>query len=122
MDDRQSIEQLYNDMYRAMVRKDRAELERIHDDSFVLHHMTGLCQRKQEYINSIMEGSLNYFEEETESVDILVSGNEAIMDGKSKVTAAVFGGGRHTWRLALKFRLQKKGDQWLLTEAKASTY
>ena len=45
--DRNDIEQVYHEMYRAMVGKDRAELERLHDDSFVLVHMTGMHQSKE---------------------------------------------------------------------------
>ena len=44
MTDREQIIQLYNEMYAAMVNKDRAELERVHGDSFVLVHMTGMRQ------------------------------------------------------------------------------
>ena len=44
MNDHQAIEQLYHDMYSAMVKKDEAELDRIHDESFVLIHMTGMHQ------------------------------------------------------------------------------
>ena len=34
--DKEIIIRLYQEMYSAMINKDRAELERIHDDSFVL--------------------------------------------------------------------------------------
>lgn len=109
-------------MYRAMVGKDRAELERLHDDSFVLVHMTGMHQSKEVYINSIMDGTLNYFSEQTEGLDIKVDGDKAVMTGRSKVTAAVFGGGRHTWRLQLRFTLARRADGWKLTSSQASTY
>ena len=46
MDDKKQIEQLYQDMYAAMVKKDEAELDRVHDDTFVLIHMTGVLQSK----------------------------------------------------------------------------
>ena len=36
MTDKEQIIALYKEMYAAMVNKDRAELERVHDDSFVL--------------------------------------------------------------------------------------
>ena len=36
MTDKEQIIALYKEMYAAMVNKDRAELERIHDDSFAL--------------------------------------------------------------------------------------
>lgn len=122
MDDRKAIKQLYHEMYQAMIRKDRAELERVHDNSFVLIHMTGMRQSKQVYIDSIMDGTLNYFSEDTEKLEIVVNGDQAVMTGKSKVTAAVFGGGRHTWRLQLKFDLIRRENGWKLCRAQASTW
>ena len=122
MTDQDQITKLYHDMYRAMVQKDRAELERVHDESFVLLHMTGMRQSKQVYIDSIMNGTLNYYTEETEQLDIQVNGGKAVMTGRSRVNAAVFGGGKHTWRLQLKFDLIKRPDGWKLTSAQASTY
>lgn len=122
MTDQDQITKLYHDMYRAMVQKDRAELERVHDESFVLLHMTGMRQSKQVYIDSIMNGTLNYYTEETEQLDIQVNGDRAVMTGRSRVNAAVFGGGKHTWRLQLKFDLIKRPDGWKLTSAQASTY
>ena len=122
MDDRKQIEQLYNDMYRAMDNKDRSELERVHDDSFVLIHMTGMRQSKKAYIYSIMDGTLNYYSEQTEGLEISIDGDHAVMTGRSRVMAAVFGGGRHTWRLQLRFALIKRGNGWKITNAQASTY
>ena len=123
MNDRQSIEQLYHDMYSAMVKKDEAELDRVHDDSFVLIHMTGMRQDKAAYIRAIMDGTLNYYSEQTDSLDIQVNPDDtAVLTGRSLVNAAVFGGGRHTWRLQLRFDLKKIGGEWKLTSAQASTY
>ena len=122
MSDREQIEQLYHDMYRAMVEKDRAELERVHDDSFVLHHMTGMAQDKATYIRSILNGTLNYYSEQTDELDIQIHGDTAVMTGRSRVNAAVFGGGKHTWRLQLRFDLIRRAHGWKLTSARASTY
>ena len=123
MNDRQAIEQLYHDMYSAMVKKDEAELDRVHDDSFVLIHMTGKHQDKAAYIRAIMDGTLNYYSEQTDSLDIQVNPDDtAVLTGRSFVNAAVFGGGRHTWRLQLRFDLKKTDDEWKLLKAQASTY
>lgn len=121
-DDKEQIRQRYHDMYAAMVAKDRAELERVHDDGFLLIHMTGMHQSKQRYISAIMDGTLNYYSEKTDSIDIYVSGDTAVMTGRSKVEAAVFGGGRHTWRLALRFEAKKTEGCWKLTKAQVSTW
>lgn len=122
MDDKQQIEALYREMYEAMVRKDTATLNRVHADDFVLTHMTGMHQSKQVYIQSIANCTLNYYSAEHEQMDIKVNGDRATLRGRSRVNAAVFGGGRHTWRLQLSFRLVKHNGRWQFTAASASTY
>ena len=122
MTDKEQIIQLYKKMYSAMVNKDKAELERVHDDSFVLVHMTGMRQPKDVYISSIMDGTLNYFSAEHEDMQVEVKGDTAVLVGRSRVTAAVFGGGKHTWRLQLRFQLVKKKGEWRFSMASASTY
>ncbi|WP_109725275.1 nuclear transport factor 2 family protein [Ruminococcus flavefaciens] len=122
MTDKKQIIQLYNEMYSAMVNKDKAELERVHDDSFVLVHMTGMRQSKQEYINAIMNGTLNYYSAEHEDMQAEIKGDSAVLVGRSRVTAAVFGGGKHTWQLQLRFQLVKKNGEWRFALASASTY
>ena len=122
MIDKEQIIQLYKEMYTAMVNKDRAELERVHDDSFVLVHMTGMRQPKEVYISSIMDGTLNYYSAEHEDMQVKVKDNTAVLVGRSRVTAAVFGGGKHTWRLQLRFQLVKKNSEWRFALASASTY
>ena len=123
MNDHQAIEQLYHDMYSAMVKKDEAELNRVHDDSFVLIHMTGMQQDKAAYIRAIMDGTLNYYSEKTDGLDIQVNQDDtAVLTGRNLVNAAVFGGSRHTWRLQLRFDLKKIDGEWKLTKAQASTY
>ena len=122
MSEEDKIVKLYEDMYSAMIRKDKAELERVHDDSFILYHMTGMRQNKDEYISAILNGTLNYYSAVHENMQVTVSGSTAILKGKSRVTAAVFGGGKHTWRLELDFDLIRKKDEWYFTSASASTY
>ena len=121
-EDESQIEALYRVMYEAMMAKDTVTLNRIHADDFVLIHMTGMHQSKQEYIRAIAGGTLNYYSADHEQMEIIVSGNHATLTGRSRVTAAVFGGGRHIWRLKLTFQLEKRNSQWMFTNAKAPTY
>ena len=122
MSEEDKIVKLYKDMYSAMICKDKAELERVHDDSFILYHMTGMRQNKDEYISAILNGTLNYYSAVHEDIGVTVSGSTASLRGKSIVMAAVFGGGKHTWRLELDFDLIRKKDEWYFTSASASTY
>lgn len=122
MTDEQMIKNLYEEMYSAMISKNKFVLEHIHDDSFVLIHMTGMRQTKKVYISSIMDGTLNYYSAQHEDIQVKVTGDTARFIGQSRVNAAVFGGGRHTWRLQLEFQLIKRNDDWYFTMAAASTY
>ncbi len=122
MTDKEQIEALYREMYKAMIAKDTATLNRVHANDFVLTHMTGMHQSKQEYIRAIAGGTLNYYSAEHEQMDIKVEGNHATLTGRSRVNAAVFGGGRHIWNLQLHFNLVKEGGEWRFTAARASTY
>jgi ketosteroid isomerase-like protein len=121
-DDRHQIEQVYNQLCRAMIAKDTALLNTIHADEYVLYHMTGMKQTKQEYIDAIADGTLNYFSAEHDKLDITVNGDQATLDARSRVAAAVFGGGRHTWRLRCQFTLKRQNGHWLITSSRASTY
>lgn len=122
MNDEAKLRQLYEDMYAAMVSKDEAELDRVHDESFVLEHMTGMRQDKKTYIHAILNDTLNYYSAVTENLSVQVNGDDATMTGRSRVNAAVFGGGKHTWRLQLFFHAKKTENGWKLTKAEASTW
>ena len=98
------IQNVYIQMYEAMVAKDRKALELLHDDDFVLTHMTGTRQSKQE------------------DMTITVTGNKAMMEGHSIVNAAVYGGGKHTWHLSLRMEFIQRNGQWKIFSSRASTY
>ena len=120
--DEEQIRQLYQDMYAAMIAKDRGELERIHDETYLLIHMTGMRQSREEYIDSILDGTLNYYSKDDVKIDVSVSGGEAKLTGKSRVTAAVFGGGKHTWPLRMNMDLVRRDDGWKIVRSAASMY
>lgn len=116
------IQNVYIQMYKAMIVKDRKTLEQLHDDDFVLTHMTGTRQSKREYIDAIMDGTLNYYSATHEDMAITVTGNKAIMEGHSIVNAAVYGDGKHTWQLSLRMEFIQRNGQWKISSSKASTY
>ena len=122
MTDKEKIENGYRQMYRGMVEKDRNLLDEVLDASFVLVHMTGMRQSKDAFIQAVEDGTLNYFSASHQRMDVSLHGNTAELLGQSVVNAAVFGGGRHSWRLQLRMSLVLDGENWKITEAKASTY
>ena len=122
MTDTEQIREQYRKMYDAMIRKDAGALSDILDDNFVLVHMTGMRQPKQVFIHSVLDGTLNYYSAQHENIPVRVDGDTAELTGQSRVNAAVFGGGRHTWRLQQVITLKKTDGIWHMTRAVASTY
>ena len=122
MDDREEIKQRYEKMCSAMIKKDREALENVLDDSYVLVHMTGMRQSKSEFINAVMDGTLNYYSAVHESESVDITGDTAVVVGRSYVQAAVFGGGKHYWHLQQTGSLKKTDGQWKITRSVASTY
>ena len=94
MNDELLIQNCYKEMYSAMIAKDRSALEEVLDDSFVLVHMTGMRQSKDEFINAVLDGTLNYYSAVHENMPVEIKGDTAVIIGQSYVQAAVFGGGK----------------------------
>lgn len=122
MPDNRLFTDKYRALYRAMINKDGAALNSLLAETFYLEHMTRMRQNKQEFIRAVINGTLNYFSEELREANTIIHGDCVQFTGKSFVNAAVFGGGRHTWRLQLDTKFVELGGDWLIAEAVASTW
>ena len=120
--DEQLIRDAYIRMYEGMIAKDESVLREVLDDSFVLVHMTGMRQPKEEFIKAVLNGTLNYYSAEHENMPVEIRGDTAVLTGQSYVAAAVFGGGRSNWHLQQKCSLKKTDGVWKITRSVASTY
>ena len=120
--DANAIRDTYIRMYEGMISKNEAVLRDVLDDSFVLVHMTGMRQLREEFIRAVRNGTLNYYAAKHEHMSAEVNGDTAVLTGQSYVTAAIFGGGRSDWHLQQKCSLIKTDDGWKITESTASTY
>ena len=120
--DEQLIRDVYIKMYEGMIAKDEATLREALDDSFVLVHMTGMRQSREEFISAVLDGTLNYYSAEHENMPVKINGDTAVLTGQSYVAAAVVGGGRSNWRLQQKCSLNKIDGLWKITRSVASTY
>lgn len=119
---KEQVEECYRQMYRGMIDKDKEILSEVLDDSFVLVHMTGMRQLKEAFIRAVENGTLNYFSADHQNIEVDIRGDTALLIGQSVVNAAVFGGGRHTWRLQQRLKLAQKDHTWRILESVASTY
>ena len=122
--DEQALKQLYIDLCQYSMYKDARGIASVLSDDYYLRHMSGMKQSKQEYIDSVLDGTLNYYTTDHDTIEVIIAsdGKTALIRGRSRINAAVFGGGRHTWRLQQDLTAERIDGRWLLTSSKASTY
>ena len=122
MSDREQIEALYRDYWCCMIGKDAAGLRRLMAEDYTLEHMTGVKQSAEVFLRGLQDGTFNYYSAEHDDIEVTVDGDRAKMTRKSRVLAAVYGGGKHRWHLQGDFTLRKEQGEWKLSSSRASTY
>lgn len=121
-DESAQLQDLYCEMWKILIAKDEEGMRRIHGEDFVLIHMTGSRMNKSEFIQAVKDGTLNYYTADHDEISVKIDGNRATLCGKSRVNAAVYGGGKHVWKLQQDMQTEKRGGVWVFTHSKASTY
>ena len=122
MDEKKEIRELYRKYWRCLIAKDVEGLRSLMADEYILVHMTGVRQSREEFLRGLQSGTFRYDSAVHDSIEVTVSVNTASMTGKSRVLAAVYGGGKHNWRLQGDFTLKKVNGVWLFTGSRASVY
>lgn len=122
MDEAETIRELYRRYWRCMIAKDAEGLRALMAEDYTLTHMTGVKQSAAVFLKGLLDGTFNYYSAEHDSIEVEISGDSAVMTGKSRVLAAVYGGGKHCWRLRGDFTLRRENGTWRLTGSRASTY
>lgn len=122
MDEMETIRQVYRDYWQGMIAGDGDALRKLMAEDYTLRHMTGVSQTREEFLRGLRNGTFRYYEAVHESIDVVVRGDTAEMTGRSRVLAAVYGGGKHMWRLRGDFTLRREQGVWKLTSSRASTY
>ncbi|MCR5545377.1 MAG: nuclear transport factor 2 family protein [Lachnospiraceae bacterium] len=122
MDEEEKITELYKDYWNYMIEKNIEGLRGLMYSDYYLYHMTGVKQPVDEFLNGLKNEIFNYYSAEHDDIIVKVYGDEATMIGKSRVVAAVYGGGKGSWRLQGDFTLRKENGNWKFTSSRASTY
>ena len=122
MDEKENIREMYRKYWRCMIEKDADGLRSLMADDYYLLHMTGVKQSAEVFLKGLLDGTFNYYSAEHDSIDVTMNGNQAVMIGRSRVMAAVYGGRKNSWRLQGDFTLRKEDGNWKFTNSKASTY
>ena len=122
MTDKEIIKNLYIELCDASINKDLNKLDEILADDYILVHMTGMNQTKEDYINSVKNGDLKYYESIHEDIEITIKDNKANVVGKTITLASPFRMHKSWWRLRQDLELEKIDGKWIIKHSKASTY
>ncbi len=122
MGEEEKVAELYKDYWDYMIEKNIDGLRNLMASEYCLYHMTGVKQSAHEFLSGLKNGTFNYYSAIHDDIIVSIRGDEATMTGKSRVVAAVYGGGKGSWRLRGDFTLKKDNGSWKFTSSKASTY
>ena len=95
----------------AIISKDKLGMQNSLDPSFVLIHMSGKNEPKNEFISDVMGGVLNYFHSKIINPKIRINNDTAEMDADVNLDAKVYGM-KGNWTLHSKNIFQKKNGKW----------
>ena len=121
-DEKDTIREMYRKYWSCMISKDVDGLCDLMADDYYLLHMTGVKQSAKVFLNGLLDSTFNYYSADHDSIEVSLNGDHAIMTGRSRVMAAVYGGRKSSWRLQGDFTLRKENGNWKFTSSKASTY
>ncbi len=100
----------------AMIEKDPDMLNEILNDNYTLTHMSGKIQTKQEYIDEIMDGTLNYYKSTIDNPEIkIIENTKAIFKANVTLEAKVYAI-KGTWTLHSEQTMKKINDKWHITK------
>ena len=120
-DEKDTIREMYRKYWSCMISKDVDGLRDLMADDYYLLHMTGVKQSAKVFLNGLLDSTFNYYSADHDSIEVSLNGDHAIMTGRSRVMAAVYGGRKSSWRLQGDFTLRKENGNWKFTSSKAST-
>jgi hypothetical protein len=91
------------------------------DDQYSLTHITGTRQPKRDWLAAIDSGQMRYHSAQEKSVTIDVTGDTAVLVGRSVVAATIYGADG-TWNLQLTTNYARKDGKWIALRTLATTF
>ena len=110
---REEILQYLSEWCNAMVDADTEKLGSMLADDIILRHITGQTQTKQEWLNEVASGSMDYHKIEQRDVNIQFINSETADVSFTSVITATIWGSNGTWTLHNTMRLGRINGRWI---------
>lgn len=113
--DQEEVLQKFMAFQEAMIEKDLEKLNEIICDNYTLRHMSGRTQTKQEFIDEVMDGTLNYYKSTIDNPDIRICDERAVFKADVTLDAKVYGM-KGTWTLHTRQTMEKINNEWHISK------
>ena len=114
--DQEEVLERFIEFQYAMIEKDLEKLNELLKDNYTLRHMSGKTQTKTEYIDEIMDGTLNYYKSIINNPIIMIKEKDkALLKADVTLDAKVYGI-KGTWTLHSEQTMEKIGGKWYLSK------
>ncbi len=107
-------------LYRAMIAKDYAALDKILAPGLVYVHSTAVAESKPEYLAGVKKGLYEYASIESREAAIAVHGDCAVMHGIVDMSVSAAGRPKETTHLLFVLVWVKEAGAWLLDYRQAT--
>lgn len=98
-----------------MIEKDLEKLNELLKDNYTLTHMSGKTQTKDEYIDEIMDGTLNYYKSTINNPIMMKEKDKALLKADVTLDEKVYGI-KGTWTLHSEHTMEKINGKWYLSK------
>ena len=114
--DQEEVLERFIEFQYAMIEKDLEKLNELLKDNYTLRHMSGKTQTKTEYIDEIMDGTLNYYKSIINNPIIMIKEKDkALLKADVTLDAKVYGM-KGTWTLHSEQTMEKINKKWYLSK------
>ena len=114
--DQEEVLERFIEFQYAMIEKDLEKLNELLKDNYTLRHMSGKTQTKTEYIDEIMDGTLNYYKSIINNPIIMIKEKDkALLKADVTLDAKVYGM-KGTWTLHSEQTMEKINGKWYLSK------
>ncbi len=103
----------FKEFQKAMIEKDFTILNEILSENYTLRHMSGKTQTKHEFIDEVMNGTLNYYKSTIINPIITINENKAILKADVTLDAKVYEI-KGTWTLHSQPKMEKINNKWYI--------
>lgn len=104
----------YKELEQAMIDKDIDKLNKIVKEKTTFTHMSGRTQTKEEYLEDIRSGALDYRSYTIENPKVTIDGNTAVLKARVTLTARAYGA-QGTYPFNISAYFEKVEGEWLYT-------